>query len=122
MSDDVKELRARLRGATLGAERKADCEMVEWGGEKFEVRRPSLKQSKAIETGSKNKDGVTDSYRALVLGIVHTVYVPGTSERVFDERDADGLMESDLRGYVGAFANAIKKLSAEATPEQAEKN
>lgn len=116
------EARARLRGATLGQTRKADHEIVEWNGERFEVRRPTLKQSKLVDVGSKNKDGSTDSYRALVLGIIHTVYVPGTDQRVFDERDSDLLMDSDLTGYVGAFANAIKRLGTEATAEAAEKN
>lgn len=122
MSDETSDLRARLRGATLGQVRKADCELVEWGGERFEVRRPTLKQAKIIETGAKTKDGGTDAYRAVVLGVIHTVYVPGTDTRVFDERDADALMDTDLKGYVGAFAEAIKRLGSDASPEAAEKN
>lgn len=115
-------LRDELRAATLGAPSVQDKKLVEWGGKKFEVRRPTLKQTQSIQSLAKKKNGEVDDALALVQGIIHCVYAPGTDERVFEQADVDGIVNRGVEDFLGVFARALGELGSEATPKVVEGN
>ena len=105
------EARDELRAATLGAPAVQDKCFVEWGGKKFEVRRPVLRQAQSIQALARKKNGESDDALALVQGIIHCVYVPGTEGRVFEQADVEALQNRGMEDFIGAFAKALAGLA-----------
>lgn len=120
MDDQTKERINKLRSATLGSPAVSARAIVHWAGEEFEVRRPTLKQSREIQERSKRKDGSQDELSAMVNGIVACTYAPGTNERVFSMADADAIMDRGPDDFIGALAKGLAELVA--NPEGVEKN
>lgn len=119
MSDDVKAMRDELRAATLGAASVRATRVVEWNGKQYEVRSPSLAQSRKLANLAKQAG--SDDFKAMVHGIIQTVYIPGTDTQVFDARDEEALLARGMRDFVGAFAKALRELGQEEV-EAVEKN
>lgn len=117
------EPRARLRQALLGTSYTHRSEVVEWNGEKLEVRRISIGRQKHIDKQSKRTivatDGegkkvvseVQDQFTAAVLGIIYSCYVPGQNELVFDERDKDELFLQANDGFIEPILEAISRVN-----------
>lgn len=119
MSSDI---RSKLRAVTLGAPAVRASVLVEWGGEKLEVRRPTLAQQRAIDQASTDKKGKKDNMRALILALIQCVYVPGTDEQVFERADVDALEAQSDDGFIGALARGVSELAKQGSAEEAEKN
>lgn len=119
MSDEVKAKRDALRAATLGTAPVRSSRAVEWGGEHYEVRSPTIAQTRRLANLSKQAG--SDDFKALVHGVIQTVYIPGTDERVFNEKDEEALLARGMRDFIGAFARALKELGEEEM-EAVEKN
>jgi hypothetical protein len=119
---NLVSLRDKLRSATLGAPAVHESETVDWGGEKYEVRRLTLAQQRAVDTQSTDKKGKRDNIRAGVLSIVGSVYVPGTDERVFEAGDVAALEALEDGGFLRALMDGITRLAERARPEAVEKN
>ena len=117
------EPRARLRKALLGTSYTHRSEVVEWNGEKIEVRRISIGRQKAIDKQSKRTivatDGegkkvvseVQDQFTAAVLGIIYSCYVPGSDELIFGERDKDELFLQANDGFIEPILEAISRVN-----------
>lgn len=116
----MSEERDELRLGTVGSPVVQNTAIVEWNGRKYEVRRPTLKQTQSIQAMSRKKNGEIDDGLALVQGIIHCVYVPGTNERVYEQADVDAIQGRGIEDFIGAFASALGKLGAK--PEEIEKN
>jgi len=114
--------RDRLRQVTLGAPAVVQSARVEWGGEVFEVRRPTLKVQRAIDSISTDKKGKRDNLKALMQALVRCVYVPGTEDLVFEPADINAMEDRGVEDFVGAFMKALGSLSSDTTPEEIEKN
>jgi DNA-binding protein YbaB len=108
----MSEARDRLRQKTLGSSVVESSMKVEWDGDTYEVRSPSLAQQKRIRNASVDaKSGDSDDIKALVLGLIECIYVPDTNEKVFEKADVESLMERSTNGFVGVFMKALGKLS-----------
>jgi len=121
----MSEAREKLRAATLGAPATTEKRLVKWNGEDFEIRPPSLKDQRLIDDASMigvGKKAKRDGIKALMHALIKCVFVPGTSEHVFDPADVNAMEERNAKDFVGVFAKAIGELSEDSNPEAVEKN
>jgi hypothetical protein len=122
MDEQTKQTRDRLRAATLGAPAVVESKTVLWNSEKYEVRRPTLKQQREIDEAAKDKKGERDNLRALMHALIKCVFVPGSAVQVFERGDVDAMENRGQADFVGAFMTALGELSKEADPDAVEKN
>ena len=106
--------RDTLRKATLGATREFRKEIVEWGGQRFELRQPTIKaratlQSKCMKIAG--KDVQTDTLNFMVWSVIQNTYVPGTDDLVFEDGDFDSLVEDPTGGFLDAFFEVAAELT-----------
>lgn len=104
-NDDVEvapalSTRERMRANILGA--KAQSELVIVFGEELELRQPSLGVIMAAKT-----EGTTNQVTTMMTGYA---YIPGTNEKVFEEGDADAIMELPMGPDMKRFLDAMNKL------------
>lgn len=126
MSEKVLSLRERLRAKTIEAAKNFRSEEVEYEGEKFIVRQPSVAQrsdilKKAKAQTEKQEEVVErmDLAELQVWATIHCVYTP-EGERVFDDSDADALRNEPAGGFVDTFSEVALQLMNMA--EEAAKN
>src|SRR5574343_1586941 len=122
LTPEEKSARDRLRSKTVGAPAVHLSRQVEWNGEMYEVRAPSMILQQRIERIAMQKDGSQDNFKALFAAVINCVYVPGTDVLVFEAADEAGLGERSIKDVVGVFARALTELAKEASIEAAEKN
>lgn len=132
MEDTEKTQRDEYRAAALKED--GDVELVEHNGRTYEVRAPTIDESRRArkkETKKeKTREGVveeTDGFRVTVRLMVACTFIPGTEVRVFEEQDLDALMKrrTGKGSLVGKLLGAIKRLEEipdEEDLEAAEKN
>jgi hypothetical protein len=109
-------LKDKLRSITVGAKKDFKGEIIDFMGEKFEVREPSEAQYTAIyqrayetklDGDNKGKISVNLAEQA-VWGLICCTYVPGTDEHVFDENDYDSLMNMP-QSQLEPLKDAVRK-------------
>lgn len=124
LTPEQKAQRDAIREATLSSPAIKECSIVEWGGAKVELRRPSIGKSLQIDKLSRLKDGDKDAARQLTLALFHCVFVPGTDIPVFEPADEQVLLSrgSSKKDFVVFFLDEIKKLAKDDSMEEAEKN
>jgi len=124
MAERKKSMRDILRAKTVGAKKQFKSEIIEWNGEKFEIREPSVRQRAKIlqASGAQSLDpNDIDLAKFQTLAVIYCTYIPGTNERVFEEGDLEALMEMPSGTFVDDFAQiAFKYLNVQ--PEVAAKN
>jgi len=124
MAERKKSMRDILRAKTVGAKKQFKSEIVEWDGEKFEIRQPSVGQRGKILQASKVQTGDVekmDFAKLQAVAVICCTYVPGTNEQVFEEADLDALMELPAGSFVDEFSQvALRLMNVEA--EVAAKN
>jgi len=110
--------RGTLRALTVGAGKKRRSRTVEWAGEKYEVRAPSLRMEAEIKdaAGLKPGDPKSVTFRAALklraLTVIRCTYEPGTTVLVFEEADLDGFEQQGDGGFVDALYTAAVELQA----------
>lgn len=108
----TSDIRAKLRKATLGAKTSFRKEIVEFNGNKFEIRQPSIKSraelNERCNIGS-NADS-PDIFNFLVWAVIKNTYVPDTDINVFDEADYDALVENPTGGFMDTFGEIASNL------------
>ncbi len=123
MGDKVIEMSARdrLRAKTVGAAKRFKEEIVEWEGEKFLIRQPSVAQRSAIlqkarvKTDEQGKVADMDMAVLQVWAAICCTYVPGEDKPLFEEADVENLMGQPSGGFVDLFGNtALKLMNVEA--------
>lgn len=124
MSNDkaAKEMRDKIRAATVGAKKTFNKELIEYQGVLLEVRQLSLSGRRDYMTSSidgKTKD--VDLLKLQVKGIISSCYVPDTDLLIFEDTDYDGLCTSVTGGYADVIWNAVQRLS-NFSVEDAKKN
>src|SRR3990167_2487358 len=122
LSPEEKVTRDRLRSKTLGAPACIDRKLVEWNGETYELRSPSLKLQQRIDRLSTLKDGSKDNLKAIFLAVAGCVYIPETDILVFEDADEEAISERTTKDFIGKFVEAFADLSRVVTPEELEKN
>ena len=121
--------RKELRDKTVGAKKDLKNRIVEWDGDKFEIRQPTVSlrakimQKSRIPTGGDAEDIIAQvDYSVMqVWSVIYCTYVPDTDERVFEDQDAKSLREQPTGGFVDQFAEAATDLM-NVSPKQAAKN
>ena len=105
--------RDTLRQATLGAKKHFRKEIVEFNGQEFEIRQPTIKSRSELRAKctTVTKDGVSfDTFEFLVWSVIQNTYVPNTDERVFDDTDYNVLVENPTGGFMDKFSEIASKL------------
>ncbi len=115
----MQSVRDKLRSKALGGQRSAPI-LVEWEGETFEVRRPSIAQRGLIQQAAKievekgadgkAKVGKMDFGLLQAHALIQLTYVPGTEERVFESADVDSLRNQEVGGVADAIWKVAGKL------------
>lgn len=117
-------LRDKLRSKTVGAKKQFKSEIVEWDGEQYEIRQPSVGQRGRILQAAKVQTGDAEKMDLAKLQVMATVcctYVPGEDTPVFEEADIEALMELPAGSFVDEFAQvALRFMNVDA--EEAAKN
>lgn len=95
----MSDLLNRLRAVTVGAPKDFKSKIVEFAGEKFEIREPTEAQRAKIRersykiTGTKDQQEVkVDTGELAVWSLICCAVVPGTGDYVFTEADYDCLI------------------------------
>lgn len=123
MSEDLS-LRDRIRKATLGTPDARKSVVVEWNGERLEVRKLTFAQQKKInklctrtitaldsQTGQRVASEKLDEIRMAVLTVIHCCYVPGTDERIFDDKDEQEISSMAVEGFLAEVFDAVGEVN-----------
>jgi len=87
------------------AQHSANSKVIQLFGEDVEVRQPSIGEVlEAREDSTSDRD-------TLVSLMVRYCYVPGTTERIFEETDSGAIMEWPIGKWFTDFNNAISELT-----------
>lgn len=107
--------RDSLRKVTVGAEKNFAKEIVEYNGDKFEIRQPSVSiRSKILKKASVSDDfddfGKVEFDKMQIYAVIYCTYIPDTDERVFDESDIPALKDQPTDSFVDEFATVAMRL------------
>ena len=107
--------RDSLRKLTVGAEKNFASEIVEYNGDEFEIRQPSVSvRSKILKKSSLSDDiddlGKVEFDKMQIYAVIYCTFIPGTDELVFDESDIPSLREQPTGSFVDEFAAVAMKL------------
>lgn len=122
--------RDKLRNATLGVQPVFKSEFIEYNGQKYEMRQPTIKsraelRDKCIKSVERHEPKGTNKtensvdvniFEFLVWSVIQNTFVPGTDERVFTEEDYDVLVSNPTGGFMDEFsevASAIVNVKSE---------
>ena len=120
MAEVNKSKRDKLRSLTVGGNKTFSKHIVEYGGEQFEFRTPTVGTFRRIRNLA-TLDGEADEAAIVIWGIIYFCYVPGTDERVFDDVDFDNFMNSPLNGFFGVLREGFDMIAAEYNESRADK-
>lgn len=129
----MADVRKKLRSSTVGKKKDLKKKTVEYEGEEFEIRQPTvalrakIMQEARIQPESGEESDVesviakVDYSSMQVWSVIYCTYVPGEDERVFEPQDVQSLKDQPTGSFVDLFAEAAIELM-NVTPEQAAKN
>jgi hypothetical protein len=108
----MSELRDKLRAATVGSAKSFGEEIVEYQGEKFKVRQPSVLQRSMIMQKAKIISGDAEKIDLAMMQIWATICCVYTEdgEAVFSQEDYASLENQPCGGFVDEFAPIVMKL------------
>lgn len=114
--------RDHLRSLTVGSPKKFKSEIVEFGGEKFEMRQPSIKILREIAKGADaEEDGTTGLIDLGVWGMVYCTYIPDTNQLVFEPGDVKEIMSHPKTAFIDVLTEvALRMVTLDV--EEMEKN
>lgn len=103
----MSEMKDKLRSVTVGAPKHFKSQMVKVGDAEFEVKQPTVAARAAILKAAKAQGGDADKIEIGALqveAVMRCTFVPGTSERVFEDADRDSLMQQPAGSFVDDLA------------------
>lgn len=100
----VKKDRSALRNAILGTQHSFRAKTISFFGEEIELRQSTLKDVLDAQDTEDRKS-------AMVGMLVRYAYVPGTNEKVFEEEDADAIMQLPFGPDFTAVNEAIAEIT-----------
>ena len=92
--------RDHLRSLTVGSPKTFKKEIVEFGGESFDVRQPSIKALRQVAQAAEDKDGTTGLIDLGIWAMIFCTYVPDTNQLVFDESDHKEIMSHPKSPFI----------------------
>jgi len=120
----MSESKSKLRELTIGKKPEFKKEIVEWEGQEFEIREPSvfvrgqiMNKSGMNVTNTDNPD--INFSDAQIASVIYCTYVPETDERVFSEKDVPMLREQPSGSFVDEFSRVAMRLMNREPEEQA---
>ena len=102
--------RDELRAATLGETAKFTSEEVEYNGQKYEIREPTIKQRTVIMQQAKvtgSNEDKRDLGKLVAWACVECVYVPDTQEHVYEVADVEGMINRPCKSWVSVFGDKV---------------
>lgn len=113
----MSELKNKLRSLTVGATKIFGEEIVEYQGEKFKIKQPSVMQRAMIFQAAKLASGDTEKMDLAKLQIYATICCTYTvdDELIFTQEDYVSLENQPCGGFVDTFAPiALRLMNTEA--------
>ena len=109
------DIRKKLRSVTVGAKKQFKSEKIEWQGETFEVRQPSVAQRAEImknaQTINADDQQISVDYAKMqVWSVICCTYVPGEDGPIFTAGDYENLAAMPAGGFVDKFASLATRL------------
>ena len=102
--------RDKLRGKLLGSKKDFKTKTIEWEGDFFEFRQPTMKLRSKIYAKSKHDSDSVEVFEFMVWSVIYTLYVPGTNDLVFEESDYEALMENPVGGFMDEFSETASQV------------
>lgn len=106
----AQTIRDKIRAATLGKPTQFKSKTFTYEGVDVEFRQPNLRDRQLLITKSRNKAGDFDFVEFLVWSVISNTYVPGTTEKVFEESDYDAMIAKNSGSFVDKFGAEIAEL------------
>ncbi len=107
---DMNNPRDRIRSKTVGANKIFKSKIVEYLGEKIEIRELSVKNWGVILKKMTREEGQMDFDQYLVWSVILCSFVPGTDEMVYEKADFDSLMAQPKSGFMTEFSDIASDL------------
>lgn len=105
MTKEAPASRDAVRSAFFSAEnKKRKCVVVDFFGQKVEVRQPTLKQIQDVA-----RTGDQDS--SLVRALCEYCYIPETDEKMFDMADTEQILSMPAGRWLSNFNEALDQLT-----------
>lgn len=115
-------MRDSIRAKTVGAKKNFKTEVVEYEGEKIEVRQPSVRARSAILKAAKALSGDKDRIEldALqVTSVIECCFDPESGLAIFEEADRTSMQGQPAGGFVDALSEVALRLMNVDTKEVA---
>lgn len=109
-----------LRSSILSKKHSVNKKIVEWEGNSFEVRQPSVKARNDLYRKCLDEDGNMDMTKFLVWGAILHTFVPDTDEKVFEDTDYEVLSEMPAGGFLDTLSEAVSEVIS--SPKKTTKN
>ena len=109
--------RDELRAKTLSDAPKFRHKIVEYKGERYEIRQPTVRARMEIVKRGVSGTGIVDGLVVMVWAVIYNTYVPGTDERVYDESDYDVLVARPAGGFIDSFGEVAADLMGTSTTD-----
>lgn len=107
MSETNGSARNRLRSTIFsGKSKHRKSKIIDFMGEKVEVRQPTIRQITEMAKAAKQ-----DDVNAILLSIIEHCYVPGTEEQLFEKGDQEGLLDLPAGDWLNNLNKAIEELT-----------
>ncbi len=119
----ANEKRSKLRSLTVAAKKNFKNEIVDWEGEKFEIRQPSVgTRGEIMQRARESEESVSFNVGAMQIWmVIYCTYIPGTNELVFTEEDYANLNEHPTGTFLDKFVGVATRL-VNMTPVEDAKN
>lgn len=98
--------RDQIRSKLFG-KKHLKSRVIEIFGTQVEVRQPSIGQILEMQDVQSDKQ-----QNQMVRMLIQHCYVPGTNEKVFDDADADSILEWPFDDWFNKFNDAITELTS----------
>ena len=118
--------RGLLRSITVGSKREFKKELLEWEGNQFEIRQPSVRQRSEILKKARmtvgDDEGVSVDIAAMqVWSVICCVYAPDDTKPLFSDGDFESLLDMPAGSFVDKFATVAMSY-INTNVEEVEKN
>src|SRR5690242_12353519 len=117
MSDQAQEVivvptRQDARAKLLGKERGVTREPITFEGDSYDIVQLTVgKRREMIDSVRNPETGEPEALALQVMIVIWCTFVPGTSERIFDNADLATLNEQPCGGFVDQFSEVAMRIN-----------